>query len=384
MKKVLALTGIRSDYDLMCDVYKKMSVSKEINFSIIVSGAHMSERYGLTNEIVRADGLMICAELHSLLDSDHPVARAKSAGIQLMGISDILYNEKPDLVLTLGDREEAMVLAVAASYVGIPICHVAGGDRVVGNVDDQIRHAVSKLSHLHLTTNEESKDRLIRMGEQEFRVQNVGNPGIDRLLKAPILTLSEVFTRLGTKLSDNEPFCVLLFHPLSSESEDSGFQMEEILKALTSLNINVILVQPNSDSGSEAVRLAITKYGESKKIFSTPHVPRLEFINILRNASFLIGNSSLGLLEAPALKLPVINVGNRQRSRLHSENVVFAEPKCENIVDLCNRVMYDEKFRLKMVNCSNPYGDGNASKKIVDIIEKLQITNKFKNKDITY
>ena len=203
MKKrlVLAVTGIRSEYDIMSSVFHSIDNHPELDLNVVVTGAHLSENYGNTINEIKKDGFKIVDRIESLLSGNTESLRVKGLGIQLQGLVQTVLRIKPDFLLVLGDREESISTALISTYMNIPLIHIAGGDRVVGNIDDQIRHSVTKLAHVHLTTNIESKNRIIAMGEQKFRVHNVGNPGLDRLIKTKELSRYQLSKKLNFKLS---------------------------------------------------------------------------------------------------------------------------------------------------------------------------------------
>lgn len=384
MKKIIGITGIRSDYDLMSDVYKQLVAQPDVDFSLIVTGAHLGSKFGGSYQQIIDDQIPVCYKIPSLIDDDSAVGRAKSLAIQLQSLTDIISHESPDILLALGDREEALNMAIVGSYLNIIVAHVSGGDRVVGNVDDQVRHAISSLSHIHFVTNSDSGERLTKMGEQEFRIHNFGNPGLDRLINCKHIPVSDVFLNLGIKFDPKESFALLLFHPLSSQWQRSGAQFTQIINAIKACDLNTIIIGPNSDPGSDQIRSVASNVANEHRFAYEENVPRELFINLLRGAKFLIGNSSLGLLEAPTLKLPVINVGDRQGGRLHSNNVVFIECEQPQIIEKIETLLYDELSYNKLKNCSAPYGSGNSSRKIVEFLTNFEITNADRIKEITY
>jgi GDP/UDP-N,N'-diacetylbacillosamine 2-epimerase (hydrolysing) len=383
-KKILAVTGIRSEYDIMSSVFKSIDDHDELELNIVVAGAHLSETFGNTVAEIEKDGFKIVDRIESLLSGNKESLRVKGLGIQIQGLVQTVIRIKPDLLMVLGDREESIATALISTYMNIPLVHIAGGDRVIGNVDDQIRHSVTKLAHIHLTTNIESKKRVIAMGEQKFRVHNVGNPGLDRLLKTKKLSKSELSKRLKFKLPEDEPYVVLIQHALSSEFNEAFKQMKITLEAIKKLGIKTIISYPNSDAGGLEIIRAIEEYRSLPFIYIEKNIPRLEFVNLLRNASCLIGNSSAGILEAPLLKIPVINIGNRQKGRLHAQNVEFIPHNKDRIIKAINKAIFDKDYIKKVKKCKNPYGDGKSSIKIAKLIASLKIDNKLLIKDITY
>lgn len=381
---VLAVTGIRSEYDILSSVFAAINKHPDLELQLAVTGAHLSEGFGSTIKEIQKDGFYIADEIESLLSSDTESGRVKGLAIQLQGLAQTVSRIEPDFLLVLGDREESITTALIGAYMNIPVAHIGGGDRVVGNVDDQIRHAVTKLSHLHLVTNAESAERVIRLGEQSFRVFNVGNPGLDRFISEPILSFSELSSRIGFNLNNGEPYIIMLQHVISSEIDSAYGQITESLEAVKELGIKTILIYPNSDAGSQQLLHAIKEYEDLPFIHIAKNIPRVEFVNLMRNAACMLGNSSAGILEAPYLKLPVINVGNRQHGRLHAENVQFVGHEKKAIVEAVKKAIFNMEYREKVAACTNPYGNSSSSEQIARILASVKIDNELLIKDITF
>ena len=381
---VLGVTGIRSEYDILSSVFRAIDRHEGLVLKVAVTGAHLSETYGYTIDQIEKDGFEIVDRIESLLSGNKESLRVKGLGIQLQGLVQTVLRVKPDFLLVLGDREESMSTALVSTYLNIPLIHICGGDRVVGNVDDQIRHAVTKLAHIHLTTNIESKKRVLLLGEQPFRVYDVGNPGLDRFIETKELSLSQISDNIKFTIPEDEPYIVLIQHALSSEVDDAYRQMKVTLEAIKSMGITTIISFPNSDAGGREIIRAIEEYSSLPFIYTAKNIPRVEFVNLMRNAACLVGNSSSGILEAPLLNLPVINVGNRQKGRLHAENVQFVPHEKSVIIDAVMKGIYDSNYILVVNQCENPYGDGKSSDKIAEIIANTGIDEKLLIKDITY
>lgn len=383
-RKILGVTGIRSEYDIMSSVFRAIHEHSALELELVVTGAHLADAYGGTIRDIRADGFTIIDEIESLINGDQASSRVKGLAIQLQGLVQTVARSKPDFLLVLGDREEAMTTALVGAYMNIPVAHVAGGDRVVGNVDDQVRHAVTKLAHLHFVTNQESFDRILRLGEEPYRIYNTGNPGLDRLLSVPALSAAELSERLDFEIVEDEPLILLIQHVISTEIDDAYVQMKVTLEAVKSMGIKTILSYPNSDAGGQQMIRAIREYKYLPFLYSAKNIPRLEFVNLMRRAGCMLGNSSAGILEAPLLGLPAVNVGNRQKGRLHAENVQFVPHDAKRIQDAVNRALFDENYRNNVKKCINPYGDGKSSKRIAEILSSVELGEKLLIKDIAY
>ena len=382
-RRVLAITGIRSEYFLQRPIFQAIMDHPQLDLELVVTGAHLSPLHGYTVKQIEADGFPISDRIESLINSDRDAARLRGAANQLQVLTHIVDAKRPDWLLAPADREEAMTMALCGAYLGIPIAHYGAGDHVVGNVDDMVRHAVSRLAHLLLTTHEEARARLIRAGEEEWRVHDVGHSGLDRIRTTPQLSREELARDLGvTKLDDR--YLVIIQHPLSSEMSDAGAQMRETLMAAAELEMQTFVSYPNSDPGSGQIIAAIREF-ESNSLFKAfKNIPDVQFVNLLRGATALLGNSSLGLLEAPFLHLAAINVGARQKARHHSGNIFFVNCDRNAIARQVRAIIDDPEVRKRVENCANPFGDGHTGQRVADLLAQTPIDAKLLNKDLNY
>lgn len=383
VKKVLGITGIRSEYFLQRPIFQAIMDHPELELQLVVTGAHHSSLHGFTVEQVEADGFPIVSRIENLILSDHDADRLRGAAIQLEELVDVVDELRPDWLLSPADREESMTMALCGAYLGIATAHYAAGDRVVGNVDDMVRHAVSRLSHLLLTTHEDARQRLIRAGEEEWRVHNVGHSGLDRLRTAPQLSNAELAEELGVE-SVEPPYLIVIQHPLSSEIEESGQQMRATLEAVIESGMQVFISYPNSDPGSKQIIEVIEEFRSNPAVNIFRNVPDTPFVNLLRGATALLGNSSMGLLEAPFLKLPAINVGKRQTARHHVANVFFVAPERDEILKTIIAIKDDPETKARIENCENPFGDGRTGELVANLLANTEIDARLLNKDLAY
>lgn len=377
-RRVLGITAIRSEYFLQRPILRAIVDHPELDLELVVTGAHLSPLHGYTVKDIEADGFPIVARIENLIYSDRDAARLKGAASQLQVLAHVVDELRPDWLLVPADREESMTLALCGTYMNIATAHYAAGDRVVGNADDMIRHAVSRLSHLLLTTHEQARERLIKAGEEEWRVHNVGHAGIDRLRTTEQLSTSDLANALGVKEIADQ-FAVIIQHPLTSEIDKAGEQMRETLSAVLELGLQTFISYPNSDPGSNQIIEVIEEQRSDPHVSVFRNIPDREFVNLLRRATVLIGNSSLGLLEAPYLKLPVVNVGRRQSERHHSSNVFFVPADREAIVRQVRAIMANE-----INDCENPFGDGHTGERVAELLATTAIDQKLLNKDLSY
>lgn len=383
-RRILAVTGIRSEYDILSSVFRAVAARSDLELQVFICGAHLAEAAGRTVDEVRADGFHIVDECLSLFAADDPLARVKGLGVQLMGLTQTVARLRPDWLVVLGDREESMSTALVGAYANVPVAHLCGGDLAIGNVDDQVRHAVTKLAHLHLVTNRDSAERVRRLGEQSFRIHDVGNPGLDRLLLEPSIDDAELARAVGLVLPAGAPLVVVIQHVISSEHAEGYTQMQATCAALRELALPTVVIHPNTDAGSEGIRRAIAELAGTPWVATARNLPRRTFVNLLRRASCLLGNSSAGILEAPTLGLPTVNVGNRQRGRLHGGNVQFVPHEPTAITAAVRRAVYDADYRATVAAAGSPYGDGRSGPRVARLLAEIPLDQRLLIKEMTY
>jgi UDP-hydrolysing UDP-N-acetyl-D-glucosamine 2-epimerase len=377
---VLAFSGIRSDYDLLSGVYRALASDTGFEFGLIVYGAHLSPTSGRTVREVEQDGIPIVGRFTTLLDSDSRGARIKSAAILMMACIEAIESFSPDAIVYAGDREDALVAATVAAYLGIPGVHFFGGDHATdGNVDNAARHAISKLSSIHFVAAAEHRNRLLALGEENQRVYLVGSPSLDKFLNTPELGRDELFRALDVKPA--ERFAVVIHHPTIVDEAAACTEVSSILDGLLSKGITALVGYPNIYAGNRAVRETLEPYAHRGTAHVFGNVSRLLFVNLLRQATLLIGNSSAGMIEAPFIRLPVVNVGRRQRGRLHSDNVIFADGTLES-VSAALSIALSREFQESLSTVQSPYGDGKSESKIVELLRRIEFDRfRFKTSD---
>lgn len=367
MRKILALSSIRSDYDLLSGVYALLAADPDIDFRVLVSGAHLSPNYGMTVANIRADGLPILAEIESLIDSDSRASRLKTASVMLQGAIDIVARWAPDLIVYAGDREDVMVGGLLGAYLGIPTVHFFGGDHEKdGHPDTVIRHAASKLSSAHVVPIAEHRDRLIALGEAPARIFVAGSVALDKFIAHRSVSpekLAEMFPP-GKRLGG---YAMVIFHPVDAEMESAGTYFQNILESLASFGIPVCGSYPNTDPGNRSIIDLIERYAGREDFWFYKNLDRDAFLSLYKNARFLIGNSSSGILEAASVPLAAINVGLRQRGRMAGDNVTFCNADRASIDAAVRRVLSDD-FRSMLANVTNPYGAGDACRRVADYL----------------
>lgn len=377
--KVLAVTGIRSEYDILYPVIRTLKDNRKFDVKVAVCGTHLSGWHGFTAQAILKDGFKVADYIDYLMMSDRKVQRPKGIGLLINALSQTVEREKPDLLLVVGDREESIATAVVGNYTDTLVAHMGGGDPVYGNADDPIRFAVSKLAHIHFAFSGIYADNLKKIGEEKFRIFNVGDPALDNIRLTDRLNLKKINKFLGLNLKPNR-FIVLIHHPLSSECEDSGMQMKTTLQGIEEFckdtGFTAVGIYPNTDPGALDILEVIGKYKDKDFIRFYDTLPRDIFINMMRNAAALVGNSSMGLLEAPFYKLPVVNVGNRQKGRLNAGNVEFVGYDGTLINRALSKACLNSQYRKKIGCLKNPFGDGYTAGKVKNILLSLDLADK--------
>lgn len=368
------LTGIRSEYDILAPIIAAVDAQPDLDAGVIVTGAHLTGLHGQSIRQIEADGYRIAARIDSLLASDGLGGRVKGMALQLTGLTDLFARERPDFLVVMGDREEVMTGAVAAIYHHIPVVHVGGGDHADdGNVDNLVRHAVSKMAHLHMATTELSGQRLRQLGEEPWRIHVTGASGLDRIIATPDMARDELEKALGVDWH-GEPYAVLLYHPTITDFAEARAHMASITRVLEASGLNIAVMAPNSDPGNQAISLEIDALiARCPKAKAFTFLERKVFINMLRHARVMVGNSSAGILEAPSMGLPVVNIGIRQRGREHGDNVIFTDYDAGEIAAAITRATTDEGFRALVAQRRTPYGDGKAGERIAEVLRSVEL-----------
>ena len=379
--RICVVTGTRAEYGLLKPVMQEIANSG-LQLRLVVAGMHLSHEFGNTYQVIERDGFEIASRVDMQLSGDNHAAMAKSIGIGIYGMAQALESLNPDLVLVLGDRVEAFAGAVSGAGLNKVVAHLHGGEVTRGGLDESMRHAISKFAHLHFVATDSSRVRLIKMGERPDMVYRVGAPGLDPILCMKVRELNDVVDELGIALKP--PFLLIVQHPVSTEAEAAGNQMRETLEAVKSVGLQAIVVYPNSDSGGRRMIEVIESYREEPWLHIFKNLSREVYLSLLKHAAALLGNSSSGIIEAPSFQLPVVNIGSRQMGRERSDNVLDVAPVRSDIRSAIHRALNDAEFRLSVRDCVNPYGDGKASRRVVEVIRGLKIGPHILQKQLCY
>lgn len=358
------VTGSRAEYGLLYWLLKEIQADLDLELQLAVTGMHLSPEFGLTYKQIEADGLRIDARIEMLLSSDTPAGVTKSMGLGTIGFADAFERLQPDIVVLLGDRFEILAAAQAALVARIPIAHIHGGETSEGAMDESIRHAISKIAQWHIVAAEPYRKRLIQMGEAPERVFNFGAPGLDHLNRMTWLTRAELEESLEIQLK--KPLFLITYHPVTLPDSPPESAMRELLAALEQFpGATMIFTYPNADTGGriliECLDHFVAKHPDNTKAFAS--LGQQRYLSLMREADIVIGNSSSGLIEAPAVKKATVNIGDRQKGRLKATSVIDAAEECSAIAYAVNRALSDE-FRASLPYTPSIYGQGNVSGQI--------------------
>lgn len=380
MRRILGLTSIRSDYELMTSVYSLLDADPEIDFRLLVSGAHLSQRYGMSVNNIRNDGFCILDTLETLPAEDSPASRVKSAGLLLQSAVDVVGSWMPDLIVFPGDREDTVVGAMIGLFLGIPTVHFFGGDyENDGHPDTAIRNATSMISTAHVVSISEHRDRLIAMGKFKDRICVTGSVALDKFYAPVDRDRAALETVLPSEKS-LDGYALLIFHPVDSERDLAIEQFENILAVLSAVDIPVCIGYPNSDPGNFKIIKIIENLSDLPNYWTYKNLDQNSFLTLYKNARFIIGNSSSGIIEAASIPLGAVNVGRRQFGRMCGKNVIFCSGSRESITNAVEKVL-SKDFSTELLHLSNPYGDGNSSIRAYEFIRDTNFGVLFQRND---
>jgi UDP-hydrolysing UDP-N-acetyl-D-glucosamine 2-epimerase len=364
-RTIAVVTSSRADYSHLYWPLRALAAHPGINLKLIVFGAHLSPEFGLTVDEIEKDGFVIDGRIECLLSSDTDVGMAKTIGVATLSLADLLGTMRPDILLLIADRYEMLAPASVALALRIPVAHIEGGEISEGAIDDAVRNALTKMSHIHFTSTEQARARVIAMGEEPWRVHRAGAPSLDHLVKEKLFAREELEARLGVAI---QPGAMLVaYHPVTL-LENTTAEADALFVALSAVEGQMLFCYPNSDAGSRSLIHRARSFLEERgggHIFT--NLNALTYWSLLAQVDLLLGNSSSGIMETASFALPTVNIGIRQRGRERTANVIDVEPTVENILAGIARAR-SEGFRKSLEGMSNPYGDGHAAERIVGVL----------------
>jgi UDP-hydrolysing UDP-N-acetyl-D-glucosamine 2-epimerase len=373
-RKIAVITTSRADYGHLYWPLRDLSENEKVDLKIIALGSHLSPEFGNTFQEIVNDGFTIDSRIECLLSSDSDVGMAKTIGMAMLGLADLFGQMRPDLLLLIADRYEMLAPASVALALRIPIAHIEGGEISEGAIDDAVRNALTKMSHIHFTSTHAARERVIAMGEQEWRVHRAGAPSLDHLRRRTLLSREQVEERLTLDL--RRPTVVVVNHPMTI-ARDTLQEADAVFAALENLSDQILFCYPNADAGSRALidrtRVFISRRGHAK-IFT--NLDPVTYLSLLRQVDMLVGNSSSGIMESASFALPTVNVGLRQQGRERARNVLDADAHPGAILDAVNTARTPE-FRQSLIGMANPYGEGFASEMIVRVLTTVPLSQEL-------
>jgi len=392
MRKIAIFTGNRAEYGLQYPIIKAVDAHSDLEYYLLVSGAHLQEDFGYTVKEIESNGFKVYREVKLTMERDDLFGTAQAIGSGITNLSVILDELKPDILVVYADRFEGFAAVITGTQMGIPTAHIEGGDITEGGaLDDMVRHAMTKLAHLHFTTNVEASERIKKMGEEPWRIHTVGFPAIDLLADKNFAKPEELSNQY--KIDLNKPIVIYTQHSIATEFDEAGNQIEPVLNALIKLaaeGVQIIMTFPNNDAGSTLIIEQLKKMDQNiKNIQVHASLGRYNYHGFLAlcadgGQGVCVGNSSSGIKETPAFGCPTVNVGDRQKGRLRADNVIDAGYDQEEIYQAVRKCIDDVDFREQCKNCENPYGMGDAGKKTADILAEVPLDLKLLQKKMTY
>ncbi|MDR1695384.1 MAG: UDP-N-acetylglucosamine 2-epimerase [Endomicrobium sp.] len=375
MKKrtIAVLTTSRADYGIMSELIKKLQSDKSLDIKVIVSGSHLSKRHGSSVKEIIKDGIKIYKRVDIGISSDTPKDIGKVMGRATELFTKTIEQAKPDIILLLGDRYEVLSGAIAALLLRIPIAHLHGGEATFGAIDEAMRHAITKMSHIHFASCEKYKKRIIQLGENPKQVFNTGSLGVENAENIKTLSKRELEKSLNIKF--NKKNLMVTFHPVTLEGDEKK-QVIELLNALSKLKeTSVFFTMPNADGGNKAIALEIENFVKrNNNAYAFGSLGKLKYFSMLKNVDGVIGNSSSGIIEAPSFKIPTVNIGSRQAGRLQAKSIINALPIEKNISKAIQKI-YDPEFTALIKRSKNPYSKQNTAKTVIKILKTYPLDN---------
>lgn len=375
-RNISVVTSSRADFGLLFYLLKEIDIDPDLELTLIVTGSHLSEEFGLTYKEIEKD-FYIHQKIDILNVEDSAFDIIKSMTMLQELLTKQFTNRKPDILVLLGDRYEIFSAAIAALICNVPIAHLHGGERSEGVIDEALRHSITKMSHFHFVAHEDYKKRVIQLGESPERVFNVGALGLDNIKKIKLISRNELEKKIN--FSFNKRNILVAFHPLTLEEDVTKKHFSELLKFIGTLEeTNVIFTKSNIDSGGRMINKLIDEYVSThKNTIAFASLGQSRYLNVLAKVDALVGNSSSGILEAPALKVASINIGDRQRGRIFASSVINCDYSSDSISEAFVK-LYSKKFQKRLQNTKNPFGDSGASKKIHHYLKSVNLNNVLK------
>ena len=383
-RKICAVTGTRAEYGLLFPALKAIQNCQDLELSILVTGMHLLPEFGYSVKEIENDGFNIDTKVSMFQQNDTVKTMAQSVGNGIVGIADALDRISPDILLVIADRVEALAAAISGAFMNIPVAHIHGGDRTTGGcIDEPTRHAITRFAHIHFPATQMSAERIVKMGEEPWRIHIIGPLGIYAMSRDNFITKNDLCKMLN--LDAKKPIVLLIQHPVTTQYDKSGVQMEETLTALKSLGEQAVIIYPNSDAGSRKIIRSIESYRDIDFFRIYENLPYRTFTSLMKVASVIVGNSSSALVEAPFFGIPAVNIGVRQENRERSYNIIDVPHEKQKIEAAVKKALFDEAFRTDVQKLANPFMTcENGAERIVEVLKNVNIDCKLLQKTLTY
>jgi len=376
-RKICVVTGTRAEYGLLYWLMKEIESDETLELQLVVTGMHLSPEFGLTYKTIEEE-FRIDKKIEMLVSSDTAIGISKSMGLTQISFAEAYDELQPDILVVLGDRYEIFSAVSAAMIANIPIAHLDGGETTEGAFDESIRHAITKMSHLHFPCTAEYRKRVIQLGEHPDRVVNFGATGIDNIKHLKLMKKSEFEDSINFKLKKKN--LIITFHPVTLENATSEEQFKVLIDSLDTLDDTLLIfTKANSDKDGRIINSMIDKYvnNNTNKSICFTSLGQIRYLSALQYVDAVVGNSSSGIIEAPSFKIATINIGDRQKGRTRTTSIIDCDNSYSSIIEAFN-ILYTNSFKKILISTESPYGDGNTSKAIVQVLKKYDLTNILK------
>ena len=386
MKRIGVVTGTRAEYGYLRPLLDAIAKEPTMELRLYVSGMHLLKEYGDSIREIEKDGFKITRTIDmgsKAMANEYELAQSIGKGV--IGFSKVLMEDHPDITIVFGDRTEPFAAAIASTSMNIPVAHIAGGEVGMGDIDHVMRHAITKLSHLHFVQTEESRERILKLGEEDWRVQNVGSLTLDTVLGSELRTMEDISEIYGL---DPQKYILISYHPVSTEWKNADEQFNLVLESAVNVaemhQLQVFVIYPNDYPGGMKIVDVANDYSKKSVIHVFKNLPHIDYITLMKLAEVYVGNSSSGIIEAPSLGVPYICVGTRQRGRERAQNVIDVDYNKDDITSAIEKALNDQDFKEAVGELKTPYGDGKASQRIIEVLRNLGQDEKLLQKRMTY
>jgi UDP-N-acetylglucosamine 2-epimerase (non-hydrolysing)/GDP/UDP-N,N'-diacetylbacillosamine 2-epimerase (hydrolysing) len=386
MKRIGVVTGTRAEYGYLRPLLDAIIKEPTLELRLYVSGMHLLKEYGDSIREIKRDGFKITRTIDmgsKAMANEYELAQSIGKGV--IGFSNVLMEDHPDITIVFGDRTEPFAAAIASTSMNIPVAHIAGGEVGMGDIDHVMRHAITKLSHLHFVQTEESEQRLLKLGEEDWRIHNVGALTLDTILSTDLRTREDLSNEYNIKLGK---FILIAYHPVSTEWEGAkdqiGLVLDSVVEVATESNYQIVIIYPNDYPGGTRIIEVTESYSDRTFIHVFKNLPHIDYISLIKLCNVYVGNSSSGLIEAPSLGVPYVCIGTRQKERERAHNVIDVGYDKKEITSAIRKSLNDAEFLNVVAMCESPYGDGNASQRIIEELKHINIDVGLLNKKMTY